>query len=129
MRVLRYFAQLTAGCIVLWCYAAWYAVMVALHFDPRPRLWLTSLGLSAIIGIALILSTRPAGGKPAKQDGWQTFRHFLMPFCVSSFAALVKDAGFILIFPPSLWENLIGFAAIAAFLRLLVLLRRKRLGD
>ena len=38
-----------------------------------------------------------------------------MPFCVSSFAALVKDAGFILIFPSSLRENALGLAAIAAF--------------
>ena len=33
-------------------------------------------------------------------DRWQIFRLFLMPFCVSSFAALVKDAGFLLVFPP-----------------------------
>lgn len=126
MRVLRYFAQISTGRIVLWCYAVWYAVIVALHFDPSPGLWLTSLGLSAIIGFALILSTRPTGGKPVKADHWQTFRLFLMPFCVSSFAALVKDAGFILIFPPSLRDNLIGFAAIAAFLLLVTLLRMRK---
>ena len=126
MRVLRYFAQISTGRIVLWCYAVWYAVIVALHFDPSPRLWLTSLGLSAIIGFALILSTRPTGGKPVKADHWQTFRLFLMPFCVTSFAALVKDARFILIFPPSLRDNLIGFAAIAAFLLLVTLLRMRK---
>ena len=126
MRVLRYFAQISTGRIVLWCYAVWYAVIVALHFDPSPGLWLTSLGLSAIIGFALILSTRPTGGKPVKADHWQTFRLFLMPFCVSSFAALVKDARFILIFPPSLRDNLIGFAAIAAFLLLVTLLRMRK---
>jgi hypothetical protein len=126
MRVLRYFAQISTARIVLWCYAVWYVVIVAMHFDPRPRLWLTSLGLSAIIGLALILSTRPTGGKPVKTDHWQTFRLFLMPFCVSSFAALVKDAGFILIFPPSLRDNLAGFAAITAFLLLVTLLRRRK---
>lgn len=124
MRVLRYFAQISTGRIVLWCYAVWYAVIVALHFDPRPRLWLTSLGLSAIIGLALILSTRPTGGRRIKADHWQTFRLFLMPFCVSSFAALVKDAGFVLIFPPTLHGNLIGLAAIAAFLLMVAFLRR-----
>ena len=125
MRLLRYFALLTPGRIVLWCYAVWYAVIVSLHFDPGLRLWLTSLGLSVIIGIALILSTRPtAGGQPANADHWQTFRLFLMPFCVSSFAALVKDEGFILIFPPSLRDNLIGAAGIGGFLLLLILLRR-----
>lgn len=125
MNLLRYFAQLTPGRIVLWCYAVWYVVIVSRHFDPRPGLWLTSLGLSVIIGIALILSTRPtAVGQPVRPDGWQTFRLFLMPFCVSSFAALVKDEGFFLIFPPSMRGNLIGAAGIVGFLLLLVLLRR-----
>jgi hypothetical protein len=124
MRVIRYFSQLTPGRTVLWCYAVWYGVTVARYFDPSPRLWLTSLGLSIIIGFALILSTRPAAGTFSKADGWQTFRLFLMPFCVSSFAALVKDAGFILIFPPSLRGNVIGFSAIAVFLLLTTLLRR-----
>ena len=127
MILLRYFAQLTPGRIVLWCYAVWYVVMVSRHFDPRPHLWLTSLGLSIIIGIALILSTRPtAVGPSGKPGGWQTFRLFLMPFCVSSFAALVKDEGFILIFPPSLRDNLIGAAGIVGFLLLLFLLRRRK---
>ncbi len=44
------------------------------------------------------------------------FRLFLMPFCVSSFAALVKDAGYILLFPPTLRENAIGLGIIALFL-------------
>ena len=121
-RLLRYFANLSAGRVVLWCYAVWYVVNVALHFDPRLRLWITSLGLSGIIGIALLLSTRTSA---AKTDGWVTFRLFLMPFCVSSFAALVKDAGYILIFPPTLRENAIGLGAIAAFLAIVTLLRRR----
>jgi hypothetical protein len=33
------------------------------------------------------------------------FRLFLMPFCVSSFSALVKGKGFVLIFSPQDWEN------------------------
>lgn len=123
-RLLRYFATLSRGRIVLWCYAIWYVVNVALHFDPRLRLWITSLGLSVIIGAALILSTRPAGGG-TRQDGWTIFRLFLMPFCVSSFAALVKDLGYVLIFPPSLRENLIGAGCIAAFLVLVAILRRR----
>ena len=127
MILLRYFAQLTPGRIVLWCYAVWYVVMVSRHFDPRPHLWLTSLGLSIIIGIALILSTRPTAVEPSgKPSGWQTFRLFLMPCCVSSFAALVKDEGFILIFPPSMRDNLIGAAGIVGFLLLLFLLRRRK---
>ena len=123
-RLLRYLCHLTSGRIILWCYAIWYVVNIAQHFDPQPRLWLTSLGLSFIIGIALILSTRSGVQGTTKLDGWQTFRLFLMPFCVSSFAALVKQADYILIFPPSLHENLIGLSAIAAFLLLLALLRK-----
>lgn len=123
-RLLRYLRHLTTGRIVLWCYAIWYVVNVVQHFDPQPRLWLTSLGLSFIIGIALILSTRSGSQGATRLDGWQTFRLFLMPFCVSSFAALVKQAGYILIFPPSWRENLIGLSAIAAFLLLLGLLRK-----
>ena len=124
MRVLRYFAQISTGRIVLWCYAVWYAVIVALHFDPRPRLWLTSLGLSAIIGFALILSTRPTGGRRIKADHWQTFRLFLMPFCVSSFAALGEGCGFCPDLPANPDGNLIGLAAIAAFLLMVAFLRR-----
>ncbi len=123
-RLLRYLRHLTTGRIILWCYAIWYVVNVVQHFDPQPRLWLTSLGLSFIIGIALILSTRSGTRGTTQLDGWQTFRLFLMPFCVSSFAALVKQAGYILIFPPSWRENLIGLGAIAAFLLLLALLRK-----
>lgn len=122
--LVRYLAQLTTGRIVLWCYALWYAVNVSLHFDPRPRLWFTSLGLSFIIGIALVLSTRASASGTTQLDRWQTFRLFLMPFCVSSFAALVKEAGYVLVFPPSLRENLIGFAAIALFLTIVTVLRR-----
>lgn len=124
-RLLRYFATLSRGRIVLWCYAIWYVANVAQHFDPHPRLWLTSLGLAAIVGVALWISTSSPGQDGARQDRWQVFRLFLMPFCVSSFAALVKDAGYILIFPPSLRENLIGAAYIAVFLVLLAIRRRR----
>lgn len=98
---------------MLWCYAIWYFVNVAHHFDPRPRLWLTSVGLSAIIGTALLISTRTSSRGTTDLDRWQIFRLYLMPFCVSSFAALVKDAGYILVFPPSLTENAIGLGLIA----------------
>lgn len=110
---LRYLAALRWPKLILWCYLCWYGAMVALHFDPAPRLWLSSLGISALIGVALILSTSGAGRAP---DGWTTFRLFLMPFCVSSYAALIKDQGFVLLFSPSLKENLICLALCAGFL-------------
>ncbi len=109
---MRYFAQLSAGRIVLWCYLIWYVFFATRYFDPSRNLWLTSLGLSGIIGIALILST---SGSNSRLDRWQIFRLFLMPFCVSSFAALVKGRGFLLVFSPRVQENLIALGCCAAF--------------
>ncbi|MBL8749741.1 MAG: hypothetical protein JNK78_11315 [Planctomycetes bacterium] len=123
--VRTYLSTLSAGRTILWCYAIWYVVNVAHRFDATPRLWLTSLGLSAIIGTALLISTRTSSTGTTRLDRWQVFRLFLMPFCVSSFAALVKDAGYVLVFPPSLHENAIGAASIGAFLVLVRLLRAR----
>lgn len=123
-RLRGYLAALTIGRTVLWCYAIWYAANVAFRFDPSPRLWLTSLGLAAIIGAALILSTRTAKEPMRPLDRWVTFRLFLMPFCVSSFAALVKDAGYVLVFPPSLAENATGIGAIAVFVLVVATAKR-----
>lgn len=118
-----YLKNLSTGRIVLWCYAIWYGVNVWNHFDPKPRLWFTSVGLSAIIGCALLLSTATSRSAKTKLDGWVVFRLFLMPFCVSSFAALVKDAGYILIFPPNTRENLLGLGFILAFLAVVWLVK------
>ncbi len=117
-RLRNYLTRLSTGRLILWCYAIWYVVCVGHHFDARPRIWITSIGLSAIIGAALVISTQPSGSVRLKLDPWVVFRLFLMPFCVSSFASLVKDAGFVLIFPPTWRENLIGLAAIGLFLAL-----------
>ena len=125
MRMLTgYLVRLTAGRMILWCYAIWYLVNVTHHFDPRPRLWITSAGLSGIIGVALLISTRSSSTGTTTLDGWQIFRLFLMPFCVSSFSALVKDAGYVLIFPPNLRQNLLGFALIGGFVVLVLVLKR-----
>jgi hypothetical protein len=47
-----------------------------------------------------------------------------MPFCVSSFAALVKESGYILVFPPTVHENLAGILAIVLFLLLVFALKK-----
>lgn len=125
----RYLLQLSTGRAVLWCYAIWYAVSVVCYFDARPQIWLTSVGLSGIIGTALVISTQTAGASRARLDPWVVFRLFLMPFCVSSFAALVKDAGYILVFPPSLAHNAAGAAGIAAFLLVVGWVKRSAKGD
>lgn len=122
-RLIAYLRNLSTGRLILWCYAIWYVVVLVRYFDPRPRLWLTSLGLSFIIGVALYISTT-AGANNVRLDRWQTFRLFLMPFCVSSFAALVKDAGFILIFS-SRWGEIAVAATLCALLCAIVLSLRK----
>lgn len=127
-RVVRYFAGLTNGRIVLWSYLTWYLVTVATHFDPRPRLWLTSLGLSAIIGTGLLISTRSSSSGTTELDRWQVARLYMMPFCVSSFAALVKDAGYVLVFPPTVGLNLLGFGSVACFVAAALALRARQSG-
>jgi hypothetical protein len=120
----RYLAKLTVPRIILWCYAIWYAVNVWNHFDPKPRLWLTSFGLAMIVGFALLLNSATSTKGNTRLDRWQLFRLFLTPFCVSSFAALVKDAGYILLFPPAVDENLVGLLCIAFFLALVTTLKK-----
>ena len=122
---IRYLRQLDRARIVLWCYAVWYLVVFVRYFDPSPALWLTSCGLSAIIGVALLLSTRAAMGS-GRLDRWGVFRLFLMPFCVSSFSALVKGRGFFLIFPPQVWENALALTLCGAFCLLVAVVKKAR---
>jgi len=109
----RYFARLTAGRIILWCYLLWYLFFALRYFDSSRALWLTSLGVSAIVGAALLISTRAGGA--ARLGFWPTARLFIMPFCVSSFSALVKGRGFLLIFSPRLHEDYLALGLCAAF--------------
>jgi hypothetical protein len=121
----RYLRNLNPPRIILWCYAIWYGVVLVRYFDPSPELWLTSFGLSGIIGFALLLSTRAAMGS-GRLDGWGVFRLFLMPLCVSSFAALVKGRGFVLIFSPRLEDTVLALALCAGFLAVVTALKRGR---
>lgn len=118
--MLNYLRHLATAKQVLWCYLIWWLVMVAFHFDPALSIWTTSLGISAVIGIGLILSVS-GNGKP---DFWTTARLFLMPFCVSSFSALVKGKGFVLVLSPVWREDLIAAGICAAFVLMCYLLRR-----
>ncbi|HEY5753097.1 MAG TPA: hypothetical protein VIT21_08110 [Chthoniobacterales bacterium] len=118
---MKYLAQLSTGRMILWCYLIWYLTFAARYFDPSPRLWVSSLGISGIIGAALVISTSDGG---TKLSGWQIFRLFLMPFCVSSFAALIKGHGFFLIFPPSWRENLLALGSCAAFCAFIFVVKR-----
>ena len=123
---LRYLSQLKPGMTALWCNLIWYLVTVAAHFDASPRIWLSSLGISAIVGIALLLSVR--GETAAVLSGWQIFRLFLLPFCVSSFSALIKGQDYFLVLPARPTELSLSLALCAAFIllvRILKILQRK----
>ncbi len=113
--LLRYLANLSAGRLILWCYFIWYLVVLVRYFDPNARIWMTSGGLSAIIGLALYISTAKTGSTRVELEPWQIIRLFLMPFCVSSFSALVKGRGFVLIFSPHPLE-ILGALGLCALL-------------
>lgn len=121
--VVDYMKRLTLGRAVLWCFLIWYLTMATAYFDPSPRLWLNSAGLSLIVGCALVLSVSTPQAK--RLDRWQVFRLFFVPFCVSSFSALAKDHGFILIVSPEPATSGLALALCAGFLLLAGLVRRK----
>jgi hypothetical protein len=98
-RLISYICDIRLNKIVLWCYLIWYLVMVYFYFDPAPKIWINSIGISAVIGTALMLSVA------STEDHWQTFRLYLMPFCVSSFSALIKDQGFTVFLSPKIGET------------------------
>ncbi len=118
----RYFTKLSTGKLVLWCYLIWYVVAVISYFDPAPDIWLNAVGVSVVIGVALLLSV--GHERSRKKDRWQTFRLFLMPFCVYSFSSLTKDKGYILIFPRRFSEQLTSVGLCATFVLIVVILKR-----
>jgi hypothetical protein len=113
---LRYLATLAPGKQILWCYLVWYLVMVSLHFDPNPTMWLSSLGLSAFVGFALLLGLENSPEGWRRLGPWQVFRLFLIPFCVSSYAATCSSHGFIVIFSPRPMQNLLAASLCIVFL-------------
>lgn len=124
--LIRYLRNLSRGRLILWCYFIWYLVVLVRYFDPSLRLWLTSLGLSLIIGFALYVSTTAAGGSRVTLERWQVIRLFMMPFCVSSFAALVKGRNFVLIFSPDPREIALAIGLCLALCILVAVLKRQR---
>lgn len=121
-RLTEYVARMSNGKVVLWCYLIWYVNTLAHHFDPLPSIWLNSAGISLLIGFALVLSV--GGVSQALIDRWQTFRLFLMPFCVSSFSSLIKGKGFILVFSPSWSETATSLGLCVSFVVIVLVLRR-----
>ncbi len=112
----RYLARLGIGKQILWCYLIWYVAIVAHYFDPDPSIWLAAAGLGALIGFSLVLGVEPSPRRWRRLDPWMVMRLFATPFCVSSFAALIKGHGFVAVFSPVARENLLAAGACALFL-------------
>jgi hypothetical protein len=94
--IVKYVLKMKTPKKILWCYLIWYFSIISFYFESSIKLWASSIGISLIIGFALILSTTQQG---IKQDKWVKFRLFLFPFCVSSYSAIIKGHDFILLFP------------------------------
>lgn len=124
--LIRYLADLTLPRQVLWCYLIWWLFVLGRYFDPSPTLWLSSLGIAAIIGTGLFLSTAHGGRARTPLEPWQIARLYIMPFCVSSFAALIKGRGFILVFDPVLSANASALLTCAGLIASAALARRWR---
>jgi hypothetical protein len=117
----KYFYQLKLDKAILWCYLIWYFVIVGFYFDPSPKIWINAVGISAVIGTGLILSV--SSQKIGFKDPWQTLRLYLMPFCVSSFSALIKGEGFIVVISPQIQENMVAVFCCAIFVLVVVLIK------
>lgn len=122
--LVRYLSNLSTGRLILWCYFIWYLVVAFRYFDPSPSLWLTSLGLGLIVGFALYTNAAASRPENVRPDPWQTFRFYLTPFCVSSFAAMVKGRDFFLVFSPRLDELFYGIFCCGLFCLLVFLAKR-----
>lgn len=122
--IVTYLATLTVPRLVLWCYLIWWLFTVTRYFDPSLRLWLSSLGLSAIIGTALYLSTAYGSAQKTRLERWQIVRLYMMPLCVSSFSAIIKDKGFVLVFHPTLAANVAGLVLCLGFCGLVFVARQ-----
>ncbi len=124
-----YFTSLKLSQKILWALFIWWAHTLVWHFDPDPRIWLTAVGLGAIAGTVLFVGAHTASTETLKLGAWRAIRFYLVPFCVASFAAVVKGHDFIIIFPPSPWENVSGSAFVTAFLIATWLLGRRAAAD
>ncbi len=120
-QLIRYFSAIKLNKVVLWCYLIWYVATVYFYFDPSLKLWIDSIGISAVIGTGLLLSV--SSGKVGERNQWQTFRLYLMPFCVSSFSALIKGQGFIVFVSPKIEETLTSVGICALFLTFVLVLK------
>ena len=112
--LIKYIYEIKLDKVILWCYFIWYITVVYFYFDPSPKLWINSIGISVVIGTGLILSV--SSEKVRVKDHWQTFRLYLMPFCVSSFSALIKEHGFVVFISPKITDTIVSVVSCVVFL-------------
>ena len=115
MVLIDYLAELTYGMIILWCFLIWYIYFVFKYFDPAFDIWLRSFGIALFVGFALNINSFGTIDAILQADQFQVFRFFLIPFCVSSFPALLKGKG-LLIFSLSFKENSIATVLCLIFI-------------
>ncbi|MBI4784406.1 MAG: hypothetical protein HY785_24260 [Oscillatoriophycideae cyanobacterium NC_groundwater_1537_Pr4_S-0.65um_50_18] len=111
--LIQYLYQIKLDKAILWCYLIWYSTIVYFYFDPALKIWINAIGISAVIGTGLLLSVSSGA---AEKNHWQTFRLYLMPFCVSSFSSLIKDRGFFVFLSPKTSETIASTLCCALFL-------------
>ena len=118
--LIQYLYEIKLDKAILWCYLIWYVIVVCFHFDPAVKIWINSIGISAVIGTGLMLSVSSSKGE---RDRWQVFRLYLMPFCVSSFSALIKEQGFILFISPNIKETIVSVSCCVLFLLVILVVK------
>lgn len=118
--LIQYLYEIKLDKAILWCYLIWYVIVVCFHFDPSVKIWINSIGISAVIGTGLMLSVSSSKGE---RDRWQVFRLYLMPFGVSSFSALIKDQGFIVFISPNLKETIVSVSCCVLFLSVILVVK------
>jgi len=118
--LIQYLYEIKLDKAILWCYLIWYVTVVCFHFDPSVKIWINSIGISAVIGTGLMLSVSSSKGE---RDRWQAFRLYLMPFCVSSFSALIKEQGFIVFISPNLKETIVSVSGCVLFTSVILVVK------
>jgi len=118
--LIQYLYEIKLDKAILWCYLIWYVTVVFFHFDPSVKIWINSIGISAVIGTGLMLSVSSTKGG---RDRWQAFRLYLMPFCVSSFSALIKEQGFIVFISPNIKETIVSVSCCVLFISVILVVK------
>lgn len=116
--MIRYLARLDNRHLLLWSAFLWYVAIMARHATASPAAWLNSAGIAAVISIILAANAILPGRKWSDLGFWPLARFFLIPFCVSSFSAVMHKEGLVLVFPRNLADNLAAAGTVALFLLL-----------